>query len=47
VVVDVERSREVVKDREDRMTCWNGSRGGIVGGWIMLILPALLYLCGR
>ena len=28
-VVVVDRSREVVKDREDRRTCWNGSRGGI------------------
>lgn len=32
MVVVVESSREVVNDREDRMTCWNGSRGGIVGG---------------
>lgn len=29
-VVVVDRSREVVRDREDRRTCWNGSRGGIL-----------------
>ena len=46
-MVVVDRSREVVNDREDRMTCWNGSRGGIVGCRSNLILPALLYLGGR
>ena len=30
VAVNVDRGREVVNDREDRMTCWNGRRGGIV-----------------
>lgn len=48
VVLEVRMDLEVVRDREDRRTCWNGSLGGIL---IRMgkdeVEPALIYLYGR